>query len=325
MRRRECIRLIGGALAAWPLGAQAQQGDPVRRVGLLMGSNASDPQMQARAAAFRAGLKALGWPEHDVEIDVSWDGGSLERATANAKAFAGRPVDVIVANGTIGIEAARKLSGKIPIVFAMVGNPVGNGFVESLAHPGGNVTGFSAFEPAIVGKWLELLREIAPGTKHVVILSYAGYEFFWRGADAAASALGVNVSPINCRDDGEIERAISSLAAAPGAGLIVLPAPFFASRRQLILQLAGARKIPAVYPFRYYAKAGGLLSYGIDAVDVYRRAAAYVDRILKGEKPADLPVQAPTKFELVINLKAAKTLGLAVSTTLLARADEVLE
>ena len=324
MRRRDCIGLIGGALAAWPLGARAQQAGPMRRVGLLMGSNAGDPQMQARASAFGDGLKKLGW-SNGVDIEVAWDGGSLERATANAKAFAGRPVDVIVANGTIGIEAARKMSGKIPVVFAMVGNPVGSGYVASLAHPGGTITGFSAFEPAIVGKWVELLHEIAPGTEHVLILSYAGYEFFWHGADAAAASLRVNVSPVNCRDDGEIEGAIADLAKTPGAGLIVLPAPFFASRRHLIVELANARKIPAVYPFRYYTKAGGLMSYGIDAVDVYRHAAAYVDRILKGEKPADLPVQAPTKFALVVNLKAAKASGFAVPTTLLARADEVLE
>ncbi len=324
MKRREFITLLGGAAALWPLCARAEQDERARRVGLLMGSNSGDPQMQARTAAFTDGLKALGWSTgHDLQIDVSWDGGSLERATVNAKAFANDPVDLIVANGTIGIEAAHKVTGSIPIVFAMVGDPVGSGFVQSLAHPGGNMTGFSAFEPAMAGKWVEVLLEIAPAIKQMVVLSYPGYEFFWRGAEAAAPALGIKVTEVSCREENEIERAISTLA--PATGLIVLPTPFFASKRQLIVQLAAARHVPTIYPFRYYAKAGGLISYGIDAIDVYRRAASYVDRILKGEKPADLPVQAPIKFEMAINLKTAKTLDLAVPPTMLARADEVIE
>ena len=326
MKRREFMALLSGVVAARPLCAWAEQGEPVRRIGVLMSSTSSDLQMQARVAAFTEGLKKLGWSTgHEVEIDVAWYGGSLERATSNAKAFADSPVDVIVANGTIGIEAAHKVTSSIPIVFAMVGDPVGSGFVESLAHPGGNVTGFSAFEPAIAGKWMELLKEIAPGTRQVSILSYAGYEFFWHGAEKAAATLGINVTEATCRDAGEIERSISALASPPTAGLIVLPAPFFASERQLIVQLAAAHKVPAIYPFRYYTKAGGLISYGIDATDIYRRAAAYVDRILKGEKPADLPVQAPIKFELVINLKAARILSLTVPPTLLASADDVME
>lgn len=326
MKRREFIALLSGVIAARPRCARAEQDQPVRRIGVLMGSSSSDLQMQARLAAFTEGLKKLGWSTgHEVEIDVSWYGGSLERATRSAKAFADSPVDVIVANGTIGIEAARKVTGGLPIVFAMVGDPVGSGFVESLAHPGGNVTGFSAFEPAIAGKWIELLKEISPGIKQVSILSYNGYEFFWHGAEKAAATLGVKVTEATCRDAGEIERSISALASPPAAGLIVLPAPLFASERQLIVQRAAAHDVPAIYPFRYYAKAGGLISYGVDATDIYRRAAAYVDRILKGEKPADLPVQAPTKFELVINLKAAKTLGLTVPPPLLASADDVIE
>jgi putative ABC transport system substrate-binding protein len=206
-----------------------------------------------------------------------------------------------------------------------VGNPVGSGYVASMSRPGANVTGFSAFEPEITGKWMQVLQETAPATRHVTFLTYPGYEFLWHGAEAAAAALGLAVSQATAHNPAEIERAISSTASRPGGALIVMPAPVFATNRELIARLAASHKLPALYPFRYYAVIGGLISYGMDAVDIFRRASLYVDRILKGENPGDLPIQAPTKFELVINLKTAKALGLTVPVTLLARADEVIE
>jgi len=324
MRRRDFIALVGAAgLGALP--AQGQQ-RAKRRIGVLMGSDPSDQQMKDRVAVLVNELQKLGWVSgHDVQVDVSWDGGNQERAIKNAKAFADASVDVIVANGTIGIIAARKATPTIPIVFAVVGNPVGRHFVESLAHPGGNATGFSAFEPEIVGKWIELLKEVAPNIKQISVLHFSGFDFLWQGAEAAAPKLAVQVVKANCTKPSEVQSSISALAGRPDTALIVLPVPFFAANRQLIIQLAGTHRIPAIYPFRYYAKSGGLVSYGIDAIDIYRRAAAYVDRILKGERPANLPVQAPSKFELVINLKASKALGMSLPSTLLARADEVIE
>jgi putative ABC transport system substrate-binding protein len=325
MRRRHFIILLGAAACAHPVGAHAEASGPVRRIGLLMGSTSSDPQMQSRIAAFTDRLKTLGWSVGgDVEIKVSWYGGSLERAISNATAFADASVDVMVANGTLGVEAARKATRSRPIVFALVGDPVGDGYVQSLAHPGGNITGFSAFEPAIAGKWMELLKEIAPRTSQIVLLSYPGYEFFWSDAKAAAPRLDVKVTEASCNDEGDIKRSISALADTPAAALVVLPAPFFASKRDLITGLAATHRVPAIYPFRYFAHDGGLISYGIDTIDIYRRTAVYVDQILKGAKPADLPVQAPTKFEMVINLNAARAIQLTVPPTLLARADEVI-
>lgn len=217
------------------------------------------------------------------------------------------------------------MTRSIPTVFVMVGNPVGSGYVTSLAHPGGNVTGFSAFEPAIATKWIQILKEIAPATKRVTVLFYPKYEFLWRGAEAGGAALSVKVTQATCQSKAEIERGLSALAGDRGDALVVLPTPLFASNRKLIVRSAAMQGLPAVYPFRYYATAGGLISYGIDAVHVFRRASLYVDRILKGESPSDLPVQAPTKFEFVINLKTAKTLGLTISPSVLATADEVIE
>lgn len=325
MRRREFVGLIG-IVGAWSLSARAQDPERMRRIGVIMGSEANDPQMQARIAAFSDGLRKLGWTiGKDIKIDVAWYGGSLERATNDATTFVRDPLDVIVVNGTIGIEAARKVAPGTPTVFAMVGNPVGSGFVDSLARPGGNVTGFSAFEPEIAGKWMQVLKEIVPNIKQIGILFYPGYDFLWQGSEAAAAQLGVKVTQATCRSTAEIERELSAMADQPAVALAVLPAPFFASSRDLIVRLTAAHHLPAVYPFRYFANAGGLMSYGIDAIDVYRRTASYVDRILKGERPADLPVQAPTKYELVINLKTAKALGLVIPPTLLARADEVIE
>jgi putative ABC transport system substrate-binding protein len=326
MRRRSFIGLFGSAAVAWPFAARAQQPEPLRRIGVLMGSEPSDPQMQARLAAFNNGLRALGWSTgENLKVDAAWYGGSLKRATESAEQLAdGRP-DVIIATGTVGIEAVRKTTHSIPTVFVMVGNPVGSGFVESLAHPGGNVTGFSAFEPAIAGKWMQLLKETVPATRRVAVLFYPGYEFLWRGAEDAAAALGVEVTQATCHKTDEIERAIVAQPDRSATGLVVLPTPLFALNRDLIVRLAAQRHLPTVYPFRYYATAGGLMSYGIDAIDVYRRVSQYADRILKGEKPDDLPVQAPTKFELVINLKTAKALDVTVPPSILGGADEVIE
>jgi putative ABC transport system substrate-binding protein len=291
-----------------------------------MASEPGDPQMQARLAGLSDGLQKLGWQVgQDVLIDTAWDGGSLEHAIANAKRFVDNNVDIIVANGTIGITAAREATHSIPVVFALVGNPVGTGAIESLAHPGGNVTGFSAYEPGILGKWLGIVKEIAPDTKRVAILLFPEYEFFLHGAAAAGAALGVEITQAMCRDARAIESAIAEIGSKPPAALIVLPVPFFATNRELIFRATASRRLPAIYPFRYYAKAGGLISYGIDTIDVYRRTASYVVRILRGEKPGDLPVQAPTKYNLVINLKTAKVLGLKIPPMLLASADETIE
>jgi putative ABC transport system substrate-binding protein len=326
MKRREFLGAVSGALAAWPLGVHAQQPERMRRIGVLLGSEAGDPEMQARLAALQEGLRALGWTEgNNIGLDLRWFGGSSERAAQHAQEITALAPDVIVVNATVGIEAVLKTTRSVPTVFVMVGNPVGSGYVASLSRPGANVTGFSAFEPEITGKWMQLLKEIAPATRRVTVLSYPGYEFLWHGAEAAAAALGITVTQATSRNATEIERVISAIAERPGGALIVLPAPVFATNRELIARLAASHKLPAVYPYRYYAAAGGLMSYGMDAVDIFRRASLYVDRILKGENPSDLPVQAPTKFELVINLKAAKMLGLEVSPTLLARADEVIE
>ena len=325
MQRREFIGLIGGA-AAWPVTARAQQPGAMRRIGVLLASDERDPEMRARLTAFQEALRALGWTTGDnVQMDLRWFGGSSERAVDYAREIAALAPDVIVANATVGLEAVLKTTRSVPTVFVSVGNPVGSGYVASMSHPGANVTGFSAFEPEITGRWIQLLKEIAPGTSHVGVLSYPGYEFLWQGAEAAASALAVTVTQATSHNAAEIERAIAAIAARTGGALIVLPAPVFASNRELIARLAASHKLPAVYPFRYYAAAGGLISYGMDVVDIFKRASGYVDRLLKGASPSDLPVQAPTKFELVINMKAAKALGLDVPAMLLARADAVIE
>jgi putative ABC transport system substrate-binding protein len=325
MQRREFIGLVGGA-AAWPVVARAQQPGRMRRVGVLLASNERDPEMQARLSGFKEALRALGWTVGgNLQLDVRWFGGSSERAVEYAREIAALVPDVIVANGTVGLEAVLKVTRSVPTVFVAVGNPVGSGYVASMSHPGANVTGFSAFEPEITGRWIQLLKEIAPGTRSVGVLSYPGYEFLWPGAEAAASALAVTVTQATSRNAAEIEQSIAAIADREGGALIALPAPVFASNRELIARLAASHKLPAVYPYRYYAAAGGLMSYGMDVVDIFKRASGYVDRFLKGESPSDLPIQAPTKFELVINLKIAKALGLDVPATLLARADEVLE
>ena len=326
--RRELIMLLGGSAAAWPLTAGAQQPAPTRRIGVLMNRAADAPEGQARLAAFLRGLQAFGWNDgRNVRIETRWgeDDFDLERRYA-AELVALAP-DVILASGTLSVAAVQRISRTLPIVFAAVTDPVGAGFVEKLARPGGNATGFMIYEYSLSGKWLELLKQIAPSVTRVAVIrnpdNPAGIAVF--GAiQLAAQPLGIDVSPVNVRDAGEIERQVAAFARSPNGGLIVSPTAS-SVHRKLIVALAAQHKLPAVYALDYDATAGGLLSYGPDLVDQFQWTAGYVDRILKGEKPADLPVQAPTKYKLVINLKTAKALGLEAPPMLLVRADEVIE
>ena len=328
MKRREFIRLLGGAVAAWPLTARAQQGDRMR-IGVFMPLAEDDLVGQARIAAFLQGLQHTGWTDGgNVRIDYRWSAGDDERVRRHAAELVALAPDVILATGSATVGALLQATRTIPIVFPIAVDPVGAGFVESLARPGGNATGFLLFEYGISGKWLELLKEIAPKLKRVAILrdpSIAAGSGQLGAIQSVAPSLGVELSPFGVRDGGEIERAIDAFARVPNSGLIVTGTPLATVHRDLIITLAVRHKLPAVYYDRLFVSAGGLISYGPDILDQYRRAAAYVDRILKGEKPANLPVQAPTKYELVINLKTAKALGIEVSPTLLARADEVIE
>ena len=328
MKRREFIRLLGGAVAAWPLTARAQQGDRMR-IGVFMPLAEDDLVGQARIAAFLQGLQHTGWTDGgNVRIDYRWSAGDDEGVRKYAAELVALAPDVILATGSATVGALLQATRTIPIVFPIAVDPVGAGFVESLARPGGNATGFLLFEYGISGKWLELLKEIAPKLKRVAILrdpSIAAGSGQLGAIQSVAPSLGVELSPFGVRDGGEIERAIDAFARVPNSGLIVTGTPLATVHRDLIIALAVRYRLPAVYYDRLFVSAGGLISYGPDILDQYRRAAAYVDRILKGEKPADLPVQAPTKYELVINLKTAKALGLEIPPTLLARADEVIE
>jgi putative ABC transport system substrate-binding protein len=329
MRRRDFITLIGGATAAWPLAARAQQPDRMRRIGVLMSTAADDLEGQARIAAFLQGLQELGWADaRNVRIDIRWPADDYDRIRRYAAELVALAPDVILATGSSSVPPLLQASRIVPIVFTAIADPVGAGFVESFARPGGNATGFTAYEYGISAKWLELLKEIAPGVRRAAVIrdhaSPSGVGHF--GAiQSAAPSFGVEVKPVNVGDAGEIERAITAFAGSPDGGLIVLASPVTIVHRELIIALAARHRLPAVYPLRVFANAGGLIAFGANTADLYRRAAGYVDRILRGEKPADLPVQAPTKYELVINLKTAKALGLEVPPTLLARADEVIE
>jgi ABC-type uncharacterized transport system substrate-binding protein len=328
MKRRAFITLIGGATAAWPLAARAQQGERMRRVGVLLNLAAGDPMGQARVAAFVQGLQAAGWSDgRNVQIDTRWaaaDPGNYRKYAAELIALG---PDVVLASTTAAVLQLQRASRTVPIVFVSAIDPVGSGLITSMARPGGNITGFVIFEYALAAKWLELLKEIAPGVKRVAVLRDAtvasGIGQF--AAIQAAGSVEMELSAIDLRDAGEIERAIADFAQRPNGGLILTGSQFGTNHPGPLAALAARHKLPAVYPFRYFTSAGGLISYGPDQLDENRRAAAYVDRILKGEKPTDLPVQAPTKYELVINLKTAKALGLEVPPTLLARADELIE
>jgi putative ABC transport system substrate-binding protein len=330
MRRREFLTLLGGAAVAWPRAAYAQQADRMRRVGVLLNRAADDPEEQARVAAFLQQLQELGWTDgRNVRVDYRWAAADANRSRTYAAELVALAPDVILAAGSQSTAALLQTTRTVPIVFVNVVDPVGAGYVARLARPGGNATGFSAFEYSLSGKWLELLKEIAPNLTRIAILRdpaiAAGIGQFAVIQAMASPSLGVELSPIDVRDGGEIERDVAALAREPSGGLIMTASTVTAVRFKLIIMLAARHRLPAVYPFRYFVTSGGLISYGPDPTDQFRRAAGYVDRILKGEKAADLPVQAPTKYELAINLKTAKTLGLTVSPSLLARADQVIE
>jgi putative tryptophan/tyrosine transport system substrate-binding protein len=329
MRRRDFIAGLGGAATAWPLAARAQRPDRMRRIGVLSSFAANDPEARARLVAFAQALQKLGWTDgRNVRIDIRSSGGDADSIRRDAAELVALAPDVILANGAAAAGPLLQMTRTVPIVFVLVADPVGAGFVNSLTRPGGNATGFTAIEYSVSGKWLELLKKIAPAVTRAAVIRdpaiSAGIGMF--GAiQAMAPSLGMEVSPINPHDAPEIERAITDFASRPNGGLIVTASALAMVGRDLIVRLAARHKLPAVYFARYFVTDGGLISYGLDTVDQYRRAADYVDRILKGEKPADLPVQAPTKYELVINLKTAKTLGLTIPETLLATADEVIQ
>ena len=328
MRRREFITVVGGA-AAWPLAARAQQGERVRRIGVVVVTKETDPETPLRAMAFRQALAKLGWSEgRNVVIDFRFGtGGDLNRMRAQAKELIGLTPDVIVAESTPAAVALHQETAAVPIVFLQVANPIGSGLVASLARPGANLTGFTNFEPTMGGKWLELLKEIAPGVTRAVAIfnpeTHSGQ--YWQSMEAAAPSLAVQFNRAPARDAAGIESAVADLAREPNGGVLVMPDAFTLAHRELIVALTARHRLPAIYPSRAFTDTGGLLSYGIDQVEIYRQAASYVDRILKGEKPGELPVQAPTKFELIVNLKTAKALSLDVPWILQQRADEVIE
>jgi putative tryptophan/tyrosine transport system substrate-binding protein len=328
MKRREFIAGMAGITAAWPLAGRAQNSHQ-RRIGMMLTFSTDESETAAGVATFRQGLQQAGWSEgSNLEIDIRWAEGDADRIRTNAAELVARAPDIMFAIGTANLGTLLQMSRTIPIVFAYVADPVGAGFVESLARPGGNATGFSQFEFGLSGKWVELLKEVAPSVTRVAVLRdsaiSAGIGQF--GAiQTVASTLGIDVSPVNVRDAGEIERAVVAFARSANGGLIVTASALSAVHGDLIIALAARHKLPAVYFLRRFISQGGLISYGPDIIDQYRRAAGYVDRVLRGEKPGDLPVQSPTKYAMAINTRTAKALGLNLPSTLLARADEVIE
>jgi putative tryptophan/tyrosine transport system substrate-binding protein len=328
LKRREFITLLGGA-AAWPIAARAQQADRVRHIGVLMSTAANDPLGQARIAAFLHGLQQLGWTDgRNVRIDTRWGGGNADDTRKYAAELVGIAPDVILASGGSVAGPLLQVTRTVPIVFTSTPDPVGAGFVDSLARPGGNATGFTNLEYGLGAKWLELLKEIAPRVTRAAVLRDPAIPQGtgqWGAIQTAGPSVGIEVSPINVREAGEIERAVTAFARTSNGGLIVSGSGLANVHRDMIIKLAAQHKLPAVYFERYFVTGGGLISYAADSLDPHRRAAGYVDRILKGENPADLPVQNPTKYELVINLKTAKALGLEIPSSVLARADEVIE
>jgi putative tryptophan/tyrosine transport system substrate-binding protein len=326
--RRKFLATLGGAAAAWPLAARAQQSERMRRIGVLMNLSENDPEAQGLVAAFRKGLAQLGWIDgRNVRIDYRWSAGDLDHIRRYAAELVALPSEVILAYGGSTVGPLQQVTRTVPIVFVEVIDPVGAGFVMGLARPGGNTTGFSLFEFGIAGKWLELLKQITPHMTRAVVIrdpSSPGGGGQLGAIQALAPSLRVEVTPVGLREAGEIERAVT-VAREANAGLIVTVSPLTTVNRELIITLAAQHRVPAVYPLRYFATSGGLISYGPERLEPYRRAPSYVDRILKGEKPADLPVQSPTKYETVLNLKTAKALGIEVPPMLIARADEVIE
>jgi putative ABC transport system substrate-binding protein len=329
VKRRDFITLLGGAAAAWPLAARAQQGQRMRRIGVLMHLAADDPEGQRRVAAFLQGLQEAGWAVgRNVNIDVRWAAGEADRYRRYAMEIVALTPDVILTSAPPSIRAMQQATRTLPIVFVLIPDAVGTGIVDSLSRPGGNTTGFTSTELGMPVKWLELLKDIAPKMTRAAVLRDAADATAigqFGAVKGAAPSFGVEISPIGVANAEEIERGITAFAREPNGGLIVLPVPTTVIHRTLIIELAARHRLPAVYNSRYWIAEGGLVSYGPDVLDQYRRTAGYVDRILRGTKPADLPVQAPTKYELVINLKTAKALGLDLPATVLARADEVIE
>jgi putative ABC transport system substrate-binding protein len=328
MRRREFITLLGGA-TTWPLAARAQQGERIRRIGVLMATAATDQESQTRNAAFLQGLAQAGWSVgHNLRIEYRWAAGDVREARRHAAELSALAPDVILCSGAASAAAMLQATRSIPIVFVLVPDPVGAGYVKSLGRPGGNATGFTPFEFAIGAKWLELLKEIAPSVSRAGVLRDPNISAGigqWAAIQAVAPSIRIEVTPIDVLDANEIERAIEAFVGSPNGGLIVTGSASAASHRDLIVRLAARYKLPTAYYERFFIHSGGLISYGPDLTDQFRKAASYVDQILKGAKPADLPVQAPTRYEMLINLKTATTLGLEVPPTLLARADEVIE
>jgi putative ABC transport system substrate-binding protein len=329
MRRREFITLLGGTAAAWPLVARAQRPERIRRIGVLQNLAADDPEGQLRLTAFGQGLQQLGWTVgHNLRIDYRWSVGDAERIRKSVADIVALSPDIILAAGGRNMTVLQQADRAIPVVFVTISDPVSGGFVESMPHPGGNATGFSVLEWNMSGKWLELLKQIVPQIRRVAVLrdpANPGGTGQLGAIQGVAPTLGVALTPVGMSDPAEMERVLTEFARSPNGGLIVTASILTEVHRDFIIALVDRLRLPAVYPFRYLVASGGLLSYGPDLVDQYRLAASYVDRILKGEKPADLPVQAPTKYELTINLKTAKALGINLPDQVLARADEVIE
>jgi putative ABC transport system substrate-binding protein len=329
MRRRKFITLVGGAVAAWPLAARAQPSKQVRQIGMLIASEENEPLVRSRVTAFRQGLNDLGWIEgRNLQIEYRWTGNDPERTQRYVSELVALAPEVILSHSPPATSALSKATRSIPIVFVQITDPVGAGLVANLAHPGANITGFTTFEFSMGTKWLDLLKGIAPNLARVAVMQYAKSPT-WSGqlqaVEAAAPSLGIQIIPAGVENAVDIERSIAEIGREANGGLIVMPDSITLIHRKLIVSLAERYHLPAIYPFRYFPDDGGLISYGIDLADVWRRGATYVDRILKGSAAGDLPVQQPTKFELVINLKTAKALGLEIPPTLLARADEVIE
>jgi putative tryptophan/tyrosine transport system substrate-binding protein len=329
MRRREFICLLGSMTATWPVAAHAQQVGPTRRIAVLMAFAENDPDAQANITVFREALQKLDWTDgRNVRIDYRWGGSDPGRIKRYVLELVGSNPDVMLVSTGLVLQPLRQETRSIPIVFTQITDPVQNGFVASLAHPGGNITGFTSFEASVWGKSLEVLKEVAPHIARVAVIlnpDQAPQAGMWRAVEAAAQSLGVAATATPVRNAAEIEHAVNEFAREPNGGLIVLPSAPTTVHRELIIALAARHRLPAIYPYRGFVAGGGLICYGLDLADQYRGAAAYIDRILRGERPADLPIQEPTKFELVINLKTAKALGLNVSRDFLLRADEVIE
>jgi putative ABC transport system substrate-binding protein len=330
MKRRSFLLALGGAAASFPLLARAQQPGRVRRIGVLMSTNQNDPVAQTRVAGFREGLAQFGWSEGgNLAIEWRWSGGDIARTREYAAELVQLAPDVLLANGTPATAALKQATTTIPIVFAVVNDPVAQGFIASMAHPGGNVTGFSFLEYSMVGKSLEMLKQVAPKTVRVAVMfnpdTYPYYEMHLRSFETVAKTLSIELLGAQVRNPAEIDEAIAGLAKQPGSALLVTPDPFMLVNREPTIRAAAQYRVPATYSYRQHVHEGGLMSYGADAGDIFRRSAAYIDRILKGTAPADLPAQAPVKFEIAVNLKTAKALGLDIPPTLLATADEVVE